>query len=36
VNEIIDSHIVGGKPVERLVMRDACINTQSCEHKPRK
>ena len=35
VDEIIDSHIVGGKPVERLRMRDSCINTPSCEHKPR-
>jgi (2Fe-2S) ferredoxin len=35
VDEIIDSHIVGGKPVERLRLRDSCINTPSCEHKPR-
>jgi len=26
---------VGGKPVERLRLRDSCINTPSCEHKPR-
>jgi len=36
VDEIIDSHIVGGRPVERLVMQDACINTAACDHKPRK
>ena len=36
VDEIIDSHIVGGKPVERLLMRPECINTPSCEHKPNK
>jgi (2Fe-2S) ferredoxin len=33
VDEIVDSHIVGGKPVERLMMRDSCINTPACEHK---
>jgi len=36
VDEIIDAHIVGGKPVERLMMKDSCINTDRCEHKPRK
>jgi (2Fe-2S) ferredoxin len=36
VDEIVDSHIVGGKPVERLVMRDSCINTPTCEHRPRR
>jgi len=36
VDEIIDSHIIGGKPVERLVLPDSCINTPVCEHKPRK
>src|SRR5579859_4842542 len=35
VDEIIESHIVGGKPVERLMLRDSCINAPSCEHKPR-
>jgi (2Fe-2S) ferredoxin len=35
VDQIIDSHIVGGVPVKRLVMPDACINTPTCEHKPR-
>jgi (2Fe-2S) ferredoxin len=36
VDEIVESHILGGKPVERLVMRDSCINTVSCEHRVRK
>jgi (2Fe-2S) ferredoxin len=36
VDEIIESHIVGGKPVERLVMPDSCINTKDCEHRTRK
>ena len=29
VDEIIDAHIVGGKPVERLMMKDSCINARS-------
>jgi (2Fe-2S) ferredoxin len=36
VDEIIDSHIIGGQPVERLRLADSCINTSTCEHKPRK
>jgi (2Fe-2S) ferredoxin len=36
VEEIIDSHISGGKPVERLMMPDDCINTTDCEHRKRK
>jgi (2Fe-2S) ferredoxin len=36
VEEIIESHIVGGKPVERLRLPESCLNTASCEHKPRK
>jgi (2Fe-2S) ferredoxin len=35
VDEIIESHIVGGKPVKRLVLADACLNTASCAHKPK-
>jgi (2Fe-2S) ferredoxin len=35
VDEIVDSHIVSGKPVERLMMRDSCINTPACEHRAR-
>ncbi|HEY1805161.1 MAG TPA: (2Fe-2S) ferredoxin domain-containing protein [Terracidiphilus sp.] len=33
VDEIIDSHIVGGKPVERLRLSDSCLNTSDCEHR---
>lgn len=33
VDEIIESHIVGGKPVERLRIADSCLNTQTCEHR---
>lgn len=32
VEEIIASHILGGKPVERLIIPDECLNTD-CEHK---
>ncbi len=35
VDEIIDSHIISGKPVERVMLSDSCINTPNCEHKPR-
>ncbi len=35
IDEIIDSHIIGGVPVERLRLADACINTATCLHKPR-
>ena len=33
VEEIIVSHIVGGKPVERLRLADSCLNTNDCEHR---
>jgi (2Fe-2S) ferredoxin len=33
VDEIIESHILGGKPVERLLIPDSCINTPSCPHR---
>ncbi len=36
VEEIVTSHIVGGKPVERLIIPDECLNTERCAHKPRK
>jgi (2Fe-2S) ferredoxin len=33
VIEIIESHLMQGRPVERLRLADACINTPHCEHK---
>jgi len=33
VQEIIESHIVGGVPVERLRLKESCVNTVSCEHR---
>jgi len=35
VDEIIDSHIIGGKPVERLLLAPSCLNTTVCEHRTR-
>jgi (2Fe-2S) ferredoxin len=35
VGEIVASHIVGGKPVDRMVLPDSCLNTATCPHKPR-
>jgi len=32
VEEIVESHIVGGVPVERLRLKEECINTSSCAH----
>jgi (2Fe-2S) ferredoxin len=36
VDEILDSHILGGRVVERLRLPEACLNAESCPHKPRK
>ncbi|HZD30516.1 MAG TPA: (2Fe-2S) ferredoxin domain-containing protein [Candidatus Angelobacter sp.] len=33
VDEIVQSHIVGGKPVDRLQIADACLNAATCEHR---
>lgn len=35
VDEIIESHIVAGRPVERLRLPDECVNSPRCPHKPR-
>jgi (2Fe-2S) ferredoxin len=31
--EIVEEHLVNGRPVERLRLADACINTKSCPHR---
>ncbi len=36
VEEIVEAHIIGGRPVERLIIADPCLNTEACEHKPPK
>lgn len=33
VPEIVEQHLVGGKPVERLRLAPGCINTPSCQHR---
>ena len=36
VDEIVASHLLTGRPVERLLLADGCINTGACEHRPPK
>ena len=31
--EIVQEHLVNGRPVERLRLADECINTKSCPHR---
>jgi (2Fe-2S) ferredoxin len=33
VVEIVQEHIVNGRPVERLRLAATCVNTASCPHK---
>jgi len=33
VDEIVTEHLVHGRPVERLVLADECLNTASCPHR---
>src|SRR5215471_7251542 len=33
VPEIVESHIAGDRPVERLRLAEGCINTGTCEHR---
>jgi (2Fe-2S) ferredoxin len=33
VDLIVQEHIVGGRPVERLQIADACLNNASCPHR---
>jgi (2Fe-2S) ferredoxin len=30
---IVSEHLIGGRPVERLRIADACLNTKSCPHR---
>lgn len=36
VDDIVESHIIGDKPVERLVIPDSCLNATTCPHKLRR
>jgi hypothetical protein len=29
----VQEHLVNGRPVERLRLADACINTKTCPHR---
>ncbi|PYV84096.1 MAG: ferredoxin [Acidobacteria bacterium] len=33
VDEIVETHIIGGRPVTRLMLKDECLNTKDCEHR---
>src|SRR5438270_11114881 len=33
VDEIVESHVVAGQPVQRLMIKDECLNTTTCEHR---
>ena len=33
VEEIVQSHLIGGVPLQRLVLADGCINTPRCHHR---
>jgi len=33
---IVEEHLVGGRPVERLRLADECVNTKSCPHRGRR
>ena len=33
VDEIVESHILGNRPVERLRIAESCLNTSSCPHR---
>jgi (2Fe-2S) ferredoxin len=34
VEEIVNEHLLHGRPVERLRLPSACLNTEHCPHKP--
>lgn len=33
VEEIVESHLVNGRPVERLRLPESCLNTPHCPHR---
>jgi (2Fe-2S) ferredoxin len=34
VPEIVSEHLIAGRPVERLVIADECLNAAVCPHRP--
>jgi (2Fe-2S) ferredoxin len=35
VQDIVDRHLVEGEPLARLRLDDGCVNTATCQHRPR-
>jgi (2Fe-2S) ferredoxin len=35
VVDIVESHVIGGRPVDRLRLADVCVNSATCPHRPR-
>lgn len=33
VEEVVESHLIGGVPVTRLMLAEGCLNTKGCEHR---
>jgi (2Fe-2S) ferredoxin len=33
--EIVQEHLVNGRPVERLRLPESCLNTSNCPHRPK-
>ncbi len=33
IEEIVQTHLIGGAPVERLVLAEGCVNTPRCPHR---
>jgi (2Fe-2S) ferredoxin len=33
VQEIVQEHLIGGRPVERLRLDESCLNTATCPHR---
>lgn len=36
VEEIVESHILGNRPVGRLIIAESCLNSASCPHRQSK
>jgi len=36
VEEIVESHILNGRPVDRLIIPDDCLNNPNCPHRRKK
>ena len=32
-DEIVNEHLIAGRPVERLRLADGCVNTKTCPHR---